>query len=134
MNERQIIYNAIETPDGTLLVSRHRHDYVAHTDTITGEYFGVDGGLDYIRYIGPVIEKCKMITHYLDEGHEVAREFMAWGTYGVSGKEPLHYIKIKDMSNDHIESVFDYLEDRGKSLFKQVLLTEIEYRELKNKK
>ena len=31
-NEKQIIINQIRTPDGTLLKSMHRHDYVEYTD------------------------------------------------------------------------------------------------------
>jgi hypothetical protein len=38
-----IIQNAIQCPDGTYLVSLHRHDYQVH------EQFMVDGGQDYFR-------------------------------------------------------------------------------------
>lgn len=30
--ERVIIQNAIRTPDGTFLVSKHRHDFVSYKD------------------------------------------------------------------------------------------------------
>lgn len=30
--DKQLIYNAIKTPDGTVLVSYHRHDYKTHLD------------------------------------------------------------------------------------------------------
>jgi hypothetical protein len=46
--ENNIVYNAIQTPDGTILQSKHRHDYVEHTDK-NGQYYAVDGGLEYLR-------------------------------------------------------------------------------------
>ena len=43
-----LIRNAIQTPDGTVLVSRSRHDYKTHTDA-NGKTYMVDGGLEYVR-------------------------------------------------------------------------------------
>ena len=43
-----LVYNAIRTPDGTVLESRHRHDHVEYIDKNGKEYM-VDGGLEYIR-------------------------------------------------------------------------------------
>ena len=50
--EPRIVLNAIETPDGTVLVSRHRHDYREHTDA-NGSTYAVDGGSDYLKRSGP---------------------------------------------------------------------------------
>tara|TARA_R110000868_G_scaffold148357_1_gene370189 strand:- start:17507 stop:17839 length:333 start_codon:yes stop_codon:yes gene_type:complete len=47
----QLIRNAIQTPDGTILESNHRHDFVTHLDK-NGEVYGIDGGLNYQRIIG----------------------------------------------------------------------------------
>lgn len=46
--EKRIILNSIKTPDGTILVSRHRHDYVTYTDESRLE-FSVDGGNEYLK-------------------------------------------------------------------------------------
>ena len=45
---RQIVLNSIMTPDGTVLISHHRHDYVTHLDK-NGELYLVDGGTDYLK-------------------------------------------------------------------------------------
>ena len=47
--EPVLILSRIQTPDGTVLTSYHRHDYVTHTDA-NGEEYCLDGGNDYQRY------------------------------------------------------------------------------------
>ena len=46
-----LIYNAIRTPDGTILESRSVHDFVGHTDA-NGKYYAADGGLEYLKRCG----------------------------------------------------------------------------------
>jgi hypothetical protein len=97
-----LIRNALQTPDGTVLRSHHRHDYRTHTDA-NGKTYMVDGGLDYVRRTihGDEIDLC--VT--LDDPHEVVREALIWGTYGPNGDQPLRYVTLTEMSTDHIEAV-----------------------------
>lgn len=120
---RQLIRNAIQTPDGTILQSRHRHDYVTHTDK-NGKTYMVDGGLDYVRRSanGDEIDLCL----YDDEPHEVQREVVTWGTYGKDGNQPLQYKAIKDMETDHIKAVLN--ECRPSPVIKECMEKELEYR------
>ena len=99
MNMR-IIYNAIQTPDGTVLESRHVYDYKTHTDK-NGEVYMVDGGLEYLRRSCNTTP-AEELSVYLEDGHEVVREVATWGSYGKNGDEPLKYILIKDMTEEHI--------------------------------
>ena len=86
-----ILYNAIRTPDGTLLVSYHRHDYVAHKDA-NGKYYAVDGGLEYLRRIGTIDYEELSLTDKDD--FSKVREVVTWGTRGKDGKQPLEYKRL----------------------------------------
>ncbi len=44
----KILRSRMRTPDGTILESKHRHDYVTHLDANGNEYM-LDGGLAYVR-------------------------------------------------------------------------------------
>jgi hypothetical protein len=100
----RLIYSAIKTPDGTVLESRHRHDYVTHKDTYSGEEYMLDGGLDYqrttINHL-PAID----LSVYEDDAHELVREHLRWGTYGKNGDQQLKRVKLSEMSNAHIKAV-----------------------------
>ncbi len=102
MTEKKLIYNALRTPDGTMLVSKHRHDYRTYKDK-NGEEYMVDGGLDYARRScsGEQVDMCK----YDDEPHEVQRDCLTWGNRGKHGDQPLTFLRISEMETTHIEAV-----------------------------
>lgn len=100
---RQLLRNAIKTPDGTILESRHRHDYRRYIDA-NGETYMVDGGLEYIRR-SVNEEPVEELDIYTDDPHEVIREGFTWGSYGRDGNTPLHYIKLKDLTEEHIQAI-----------------------------
>lgn len=99
-----IIRNALRTPDGTVICSRSRHDYVTHTDA-NGKTYMVDGGFDYVRCSAHDDQEMLMVT--LDQPHEQVREALEWGTRGPLGTEPLRLVKLCDMSTDHIQACLD---------------------------
>jgi len=101
-----IIRNAIRTPDGTILESRSRHDYRTHLDKNGVEYM-VDGGLDYIRRSMNVGHPAQDLTVYLEDGHTRVREALTWGTYGPNGDQPLRWVRLMDMTSDHIQACLD---------------------------
>lgn len=133
-----ITQNAVRTPDGTYLVSGHTHDFRYHIDA-NSLYYMRDGGYDYIRsnpdYIG---DECKGedLTLMSDDPFELVREKLLWGSYGKSGKEPLHYIRLKDMEEDHIANVIEYLNAHhvGSPVAKwriEMMREELKYRKIK---
>lgn len=52
----RILRNAIRTPDGTVLESTHRHDFICHKDKKTKKRYCVDGGYDYIKRTGDAFD------------------------------------------------------------------------------
>lgn len=100
-----IIYNAIQTPDGTILESHDRHHYNVYVDSITEKEYMVDGGLDYLRRSAhdDQIE----LSVCLEDGHYKVRQALKWGTYGKCGTLPLHFITLRAMSTEHIRAVLD---------------------------
>lgn len=127
MKYPQILYNAIQTPDGTLLESRYVHDYKTHRDEVTGEIFMVDGGLSYLRR-GTNKVPATELSVTSDDPFEVQREAFSWGTYGKEGIEPKKYIALKDMSNEHIYAIIKTQKQLKGTYFLELFLKEIQYR------
>lgn len=100
----KIVYNALRTPDGTVLESRHRHDYRTYTDANGKEYM-VDGGLDYLRRSAQGDEFDLSVC--LDDEHEAVRVALEWGTRGPNGDQPFRMVKLCDMTDDHIQACLE---------------------------
>ena len=104
MGTSKMVRNSIQTPDGTVLESRHRHDYQYYLDA-NGKAYIVDGGLDYMRCSTHTDQI--NTTVFVDDSHEDVREAVTWGTYGINGDQPLKYVKLCDMDTDHIEACLE---------------------------
>jgi hypothetical protein len=121
----KIIYNAIKTPDGTILVSKHRHDYNCYTDK-NGQEYCVDGGFEYLRR-SYSINDYEDVSVYNTDNIEKIREVFSWGTYGKLGNEPLRYILLKDMETSHIENILSNLKNLQPHI-KDIFERELKYR------
>ena len=116
--------NRIKTPDGTILTSYNRHDYLTHKDAITKEVLMVDGGNDYARrHVGTYEE----LSVYDDGSHLTRRSALHWGTRGKDNKQPLTYKPIKDLDSDHIEAILR-TQTQISEFYKGVFKEELKYR------
>ena len=105
MTERQVIYSAWRTPDGTILHSRHRHDYQEHYDSISKEWYILDGGNDYQRCSINTVPP-EDLTLYADDPHEKIREVFVWKSYGKNFSQPEGvYTLLKDLTDDHLGNI-----------------------------
>jgi hypothetical protein len=122
---KQIVCNKIITPDGTVLQSRNRHDYLLHVDA-NGYTYMVDGGLDYLRRAVVDEAPCTEASVYLDDEFDEIRKAFAWGSYGKGGKEKLHYIPLKDMEDEHLAACLR--EGQGAYWVQKLMTKEQHYR------
>ena len=122
----RLVRQAIQTPDGTILESRHRHDYVTHKDAVTGETYMVDGGLEYTRGIVNKVP-AKDMSVCLEDGIEAVREAVQWGTRGKSGNEPYRLVTLSEMSNNHIQACID-TQPTMHPHYREAFLMELSYR------
>ena len=121
-----IVRNSIQTPDGTVLVSRHRHDYVQHEDA-NGEVYMIDGGIEYLRR-SVNHEKAVDLSVCLEDGHEAVRSALEWGTYAMNADKTLSWIKLKNMASAHIEPCL-LSEKRMHPTYLKAFQQELEYRQ-----
>lgn len=119
-----IVANMIKTPDGTILQSKNRHDYVTHVDKVTGETYMVDGGISYLRRSlnkVPALE----LSVYEDACHEIKRRYFVWGSN--DGK----WRSLETMSNAHIEAILEtQYQIRGTHVYR-LFMDELIYRNTK---
>jgi hypothetical protein len=128
MENKKILLNAIETPDGTIIISRHRHDFVSHIDA-NGQYYAVDGGNEYLRRVFDT-DDFKDVSVYDDGSHRTRRTNLVWGVNYDKDMNRLpdtDYRYIKDLSTDHIEAILDGGFCRNE-FYKEVFNDELNYR------
>ena len=120
----RILLNRIKTPDGTILTSYNRHDYVTHKDSITKEVLMVDGGTDYLRRNMGTYEE---LSVYDDGSHLTRRSAVHWGTRGKDGRQPLVYKPLKDLDSDHIEAILK-TQHQISDFYREIFKEELKYR------
>jgi len=125
----QIVLNAIKTPDGTIIMSHHRHDYVTYTDANGLDYM-VDGGHDYLRRNlhegAPYIE----LSVTDSAPFEQIRESLHWGNRGKDNRQPLKFLPICRMADDHLEAILRL--KMGGEWVQSIMREELSYREENN--
>ena len=120
-----ILSSKMKTPDGTILESAFRHDYVTHTDANGKEYM-LDGGCDYVRCAAN--GDGYLLTIYTDYPHELIRLHAKWGTYGKQSDQPLSYVAIADMETGHLQACLDAQKSTMRPALYKVMQDELEYR------
>lgn len=129
--EKFIVYSAIKTPDGTILESKHVHDYQSYIDKNQETYI-LDGGMEYIRR-SVNKEEAEDLSLYSDAPHEQIREVVSRGSRGKDGKQPLMYILLKDIDEEYLQAIIDYEElNRPQNKYIPIYLAEQKFR--KNEK
>jgi len=124
---RQLIQNSMVTPDGTKIISKHRHDYVTHLDK-NGEEYMVDGGLDYERRSSNKIPGTSTSV-YEDDPFELIRENLYRGGRGKNGDEPLKYVVLSEIDDEWLEAIICYeQEHRPNNFYLKFYIQEQEYR------
>jgi len=124
---RKIVRNSIQTPDGTNLISRHRHDYNTYTDR-NGFKYMVDGGNDYLRRALHVNNPYVETSLYSDDEHDILRKGVSWGRRDCGGR--LSYIPINTMSRAHINNI---IMDGYKGEIVNIMVRELEWRDVNEK-
>ena len=122
----KIVSNRIRTPDGTILESIHRHDYVTYIDANGKEYM-VDGGLDYLRRNIHDDAPYEELSLYSGAYHQLIRQVFKWGTRGKDGKQPLTWLVLQDMETDHIEAILE-TQSHLREYIRQVFVNELNFR------
>ena len=128
-----ILYNAIKTPDGTILESIHRHDFKFHKDKNGQEYF-VDGGLDYLRRSYHLIDPPIDLTVYDNGSHELRRKYLKWGNNydeNMNRLSETNWLAIEDMNTGHIQSILNG-NYTNNPLYLETFKNELKYRKKNN--
>lgn len=121
------LYNAIKTPDGTVLWCKSGHDFQLYQDKVSGEEYMNDGvGYGVRRSINTV--KYEDLSVWSNDPHEKVRTAKFWGSYGKDGKGEKHMMALQEMEDSHIQAILDTQKQIRGSVLETLFLNELEYR------
>ena len=122
-----IVLNRIQTPDGTILTSYHGHDYKTYVDSIDGNEYMVDGGLNYLKRSMSDYED---LSVYSDDDFEIVRR-----SFHRYNRKSDKYVTLEEMEDEWLENLIIYLEERiASDVFPlDIYLKEQRYRKSKNR-
>lgn len=112
----KLIQNAVNV-GGVFIKSAYTHDYQQFI--VNGETYALDGGTEYCKRSGDFNQEPEIDTSYTlwsDDDFEYRADRFLWGTRGKSGREPLKYVRIKDMELDHINACLCIFVQPGTNL------------------
>jgi len=125
----RLIANRWQTPDGTILWSKHTHDMVCHRDK-NGELYFTDGGNEYVRRSLNLLAPMKNLCVYTNGTFELEREWVLWGRNydkDMNRLKETQWIPIKDLDTDHIYKILEI--DGIANSYRRLMEEEIIYRE-----
>jgi len=122
----RVLFRSLTTPDGTELISHHRHDYVTHVDKVNGRHYMLDGGLDYCRCSTDANGIFTVLTD--SDDFETIRRHFTRGTRGKDGNEPLRWIPLAEMTNEHLEATIEYCFLHRATAYIDIYEEELKYR------
>jgi len=114
----RLLVNRWRCPDGTILQSKHRHDFVQH------EKYFVDGGLDCPRTSIELESLCL----FGNDPHEEIRKYFMWGSRGLKGNEALKWTALENLEEEHIWSIIRTQGDYLKKHIFDVFHNELKFR------
>ena len=142
----QILYNAIKTPDGTIIESTHRWDYVQHLDE-NGLVYMVDGGKDYLRRSCPSgnysffqkiaiklgwkdpYEYDEMSITDEDSFDKIRNTVYRWSNSDYTNK-PSEKVLLKDMNKDWLKNAIEFEKEwRPNNIYIPIYERELKHRE-----
>lgn len=103
--ERRLVVNRAECLlCGDVLISKHRHDFVS----CKCGNVSIDGSTSCPRSIVSDREHYLNCSLYTDSDFKEIRQHVYRGSYGADGKQPFEWIRLCDMSDEHLKNVIKY--------------------------
>lgn len=131
INRGRLLVNRIMTPDGTILISKHVHDYVSHVDE-NGELYFTDGGNDYVRRSINIVPATDMCLYENDDYSEI-RKILSRGTFDKNGKRI--WKPYCELTDSHLNAILEYNEEKhigNDNVFSKMIIKEMQYRKDNN--
>lgn len=126
-----IIYNAIECPDGTVIESQYRWDFVKHTQE-DGREYAVDGGCDYLKRLFTDYD-WKELSVTTESPHEEIRKVFKWTSQldkdGNILECPITK-RLKDLEDDHVLALVKWTADGYPAYIHKIMTDEANWRNL----
>ena len=121
------LYNAIKTPDGTILWCKKRYDQKTYKDTVSGEIYTNEGTQNgVLRSVNQVPYEDLSIN--MTDDFEKVRTAKFWTSYGKDAKSEERIMSLEEMEDSHIKAILATQKQIIGTDIEKFFLEEIKYR------